>query len=536
MEDGKDSANESREEIRRTETADTLPAPESAADNLRQKDTPASAPTSDIPTEAATAEHETTEPAADTAAEGALSAPVSEPAENSDGVLPSAEKRDFREITDAAAVKRRTFSSRMGDAGYVAGRRYDAVKNAFLCWKSSGRSPQPVRSRFTSGCETFYSGRRIFGKLYLVGGYLRLFLALDPKAYAAEKYHHKDYSEVARYSKCPLMIKLSSDRQVKNALALISDVMTAAGFARDENYVPKDQANVFKKSRAAKTRIVYVPARDDETAAAVAPGQGTDESEAVVPAADARLPVRAGVYNSEGDRIGRVRRSVWYDEEGSEVGAFTRTDEAVYFGAGGERKGYVDGNDNVLTLSGGYMATLKRMSRLPLLLLVIILALLTALSVLLAAYLMSRSGGDYAPVLFVADAEGLSWDETENLPVFMNERFGDTVIAPGMEGSYSFTLKNENADALDFSLTFSESNEYGIDIAYRLRRDGAYISQDEYVSAAELGVRDMSIESGSSTVFTLEWIWRDGDEADTAAGEAGATYTLTITFTASVRG
>lgn len=62
------------------------------------------------------------------------------------------------------------------------------------------------------------------------------------------------------------MIKLSSDRQVKNALALISDVMTAAGFARDENYVPKDQANVFKKSRAAKTRIVYVPARDDETA------------------------------------------------------------------------------------------------------------------------------------------------------------------------------------------------------------------------------------------------------------------------------
>ena len=46
----------------------------------------------------------------------------------------------------------------------------------------------------------------------------------------------------------------------------------------------------------------------------------------------------------------------------------------------------------------------------------------------------------------------------------------------------------------------------------------------------------MTIEAGSSTIFELEWRWLDDDEADTAAGENGADYTLRITFTAFVRG
>ena len=134
--------------------------------------------------------------------------------------------------------ERQTFAARMGDAGYVAGRRYDAVKNAFLSYRTAGKKPKTVRARITSGGETFGAGRNLYAKLCLVGGYLRLFLALDPKAYNPQKYHHKDYTEVVRYAKVPLMIKLSSDRQVKNALELIDDVLTQNGFVKEETYLP----------------------------------------------------------------------------------------------------------------------------------------------------------------------------------------------------------------------------------------------------------------------------------------------------------
>ena len=44
----------------------------------------------------------------------------------------------------------------------------------------------------------------------------------------------------------------------------------------------------------------------------------------------------------------------------------------------------------------------------------------------------------------------------------------------------------------------------------------------------------MTIEANSSTVFELQWYWRDNDPVDTEAGENGAQYTLHIAFSAVV--
>ena len=198
--------------------------------------------------------------------------------------------------------------------------------------------------------------------------------------------------------------------------------------------------------------------------------------------------------------------------------------------------GYVDKNDNILSLADRYLATIRRFRWLPILIIVLILAFLTAVSVLLSAYFMTRSS-DYAPVLFFADEHGTSWEQFEDLPVFVNERFGDRVIAPGMRGSYRFILENRNADALEFSLSFEEVNEYGIGLCYRLKRDNTYVSgTDGYVRTAELGLRGMTIEAESTTLFEIEWYWKDNDAVDTAAGENEAQYTLQIEFVAAVRG
>ncbi len=439
-------------------------------------------------------------------------------------------------IPTAAERSNRSFAERMGEAGYIAGRRYDAVKNAFLAYKTAERKPKNVRSRISRSGETFYAGRKVLGKVCLVGGYIRLFLALDPKLYNVEKYHHKDYSEVVRYAKFPFMIKLSSDRQEKYAEELIGELLLLNGFVRDEEYVVKDQANIFKKPRHKKAvqetteiRTVYVPV-PAETEAAAAEDIGEPEQ------IDVRLPRRATVFNKQGERIGKVRKGVWQDEEGNEQGTFVKEETNVFVYSGESRTGYVDKNDNVLSLSNKYIATLRRPERFWILALVLFLVLVTLLTVILSAYFLTRSENtDYAPVIFIASEDGTSWEDSEDLPIFFNETFGDNKVAPGMKGSYRFTFANRNKNTLDYSLSFSEENEYGIAILYRLKRDGAYISgAQDYVTADELGLEGLTVEAQSSTVFELEWFWQDNDEADTVAGQNSAVYTLTISLSAQV--
>src|SRR5699024_11919946 len=65
--------------------------------------------------------------------------------------------------------------------------RYDAVKNAFLSYVTATKKPRAVASRINRSGETFGVGKKILGRLRIVGGYLRLFLPLDPKQFNADK-------------------------------------------------------------------------------------------------------------------------------------------------------------------------------------------------------------------------------------------------------------------------------------------------------------------------------------------------------------
>lgn len=447
----------------------------------------------------------------------------------------------------AAARSDRSFAERMGEAGYTAGRRYDAVKNAFLAYKSSERKPKFITSRISRSGETFRAGRRVLGKLCLVGGYLRLFLALDPALYNAEKYHHKDYSEVVRYAKFPFMIKLSSDRQVRYAEELIGEVCRQNGFVRDEGYIVRDQANIFKKPKhkkalqsteqfpeiiTAMSETAMSETAMTETAVSETAAEAPAEPEAI----DVSLPTKATVVDKQGAKIGKVRSGVWLDADEQEQGVFKKEETNVFVYAGEMRTGYVDKNDNILTLDDQYVATIRRGNHVWVLFLVLLLVLITLLTFILTAYFLTRSGNvDYAPVLFIATEDGENWEDTENLPVFMNERFGDSKIAPGMRGSYRFTFENRNANTLLYGLSFTQTNEYGIEIVYRLKRDGAYIAGAVgYVALDGLGIGDLTIEPHSATIFELEWYWRDNDEADTQAGENSAVYTLAISLTEQV--
>ena len=289
-----------------------------------------------------------------------------------------------------------------------------------------------------------------------------------------------------------------------------------------------------------------VPAPAEATPAADAsPAAETAVSAAPVPESgdydiEVKRPKRGRVRDREGTELGKLRRGVWYDNDKNRRGEFIKEDDKNVYLYEGEnenrrRTGYVDKHNNIHTLQNEYVGTIVHARTPWLLILCILLALITALTCILCAWALTRSESPYAPIIFATEEDGTNWEDREDLSVFYNQTFGDKVIVPGMTGAYRFRMQNNSPDPIVYSLTFSETNEYGIAMRYRLKRDGVYIAGEEnYVTVEELCLEDLSVEEESITLFELEWIWAHNDPVDTVAGENEAMYYLHIDFLAEV--
>lgn len=289
-----------------------------------------------------------------------------------------------------------------------------------------------------------------------------------------------------------------------------------------------------------------VPAPAEATPAADAsPAAETAVSAAPVPESgdydiEVKRPKRGRVRDRAGTELGKLRRGVWYDNDKNRRGEFIKEDDKNVYLYEGEnenrrRTGYVDKHNNIHTLQNEYVGTIVHARTPWLLILCILLALITALTCILCAWALSRSESPYAPIIFATEEDGTNWEDREDLSVFYNQTFGDKVIVPGMTGAYRFRMQNNSPDPIVYSLTFSETNEYGIAMRYRLKRDGVYIAGEEnYVTVEELCLEDLSVEEESITLFELEWIWAHNDPVDTFAGENEAMYYLHIDFLAEV--
>ena len=289
-----------------------------------------------------------------------------------------------------------------------------------------------------------------------------------------------------------------------------------------------------------------VPAPAEATPAADAsPAAETAAPAAPVPESgdydiEVKRPKRGRVRDRAGTELGKLRRGVWYDNDKNRRGEFIKEDDKNVYLYEGEnenrrRTGYVDKHNNIHTLQNEYVGTIVHARTPWLLILCILLALITALTCILCAWALSRSESPYAPIIFATEEDGTNWEDREDLSVFYNQTFGDKVIVPGMTGAYRFRMQNNSPDPIVYSLTFSETNEYGIAMRYRLKRDGVYIAGEEgYVTVEELCMEDLSVEEESITLFELEWIWAHNDPVDTFAGENEAMYYLHIDFLAEV--
>lgn len=159
--------------------------------------------------------------AAEQEALAAMQTPVEEPVEEvtEEAVEESAEEAAARRF-DFGPKRNHSFEAKLAMAPDEVKEFYAQVK-AF----AKGRGVKVVRSHKQ---DRIYKGRTLFAVLTFKGQKLAIALAMDPKT-ADAKYHAKDMSEVKRYEKTPMLMRITSQRKVKYAIELLTALFEAAG-------------------------------------------------------------------------------------------------------------------------------------------------------------------------------------------------------------------------------------------------------------------------------------------------------------------
>jgi len=107
---------------------------------------------------------------------------------------------------------------------------YSKLKNELLSFKS-------MKSEMTVKNENFKTGKKIVARMTVVNENVRLYLALDPKAYSTRKYGHKDASDQQGYEDTLLMMKIAGEKERVNAVKLIQELMNTLKLERNSRYV-----------------------------------------------------------------------------------------------------------------------------------------------------------------------------------------------------------------------------------------------------------------------------------------------------------
>lgn len=154
-------------------------------------------------------------------------------------------------------------------------------------------------------------------------------------------------------------------------------------------------------------------------------------------------------------------------------------------------------------------------------------------------------GGSEGPSTFdfdVLDTATATSYGTAGRPARVNI-FGDNKrIAPGMMGSYRFTVdntRNKYSSLYDVTFTAVDTlpDTHKIPMRYRLKKEGVYVAGDEttWCETVDELYQDTAVAGLGKVEYTLEWYWPEGDNDNSYAqlgGNSAYSYKLLITVTA----
>ena len=130
---------------------------------------------------------------------------------------------------------------------------------------------------------------------------------------------------------------------------------------------------------------------------------------------------------------------------------------------------------------------------------------------------------------FIVSDSYQTWGQETELKIFNVDK-----IAPGDSGSYDFLINNNTSKNVKYTIILNETNEYNVNMLYKLKRNGEYIagSSFEWVRYSKLNLGAKVLNSRKNDSYTIEWKWVDSDN-DTQVGRTkNARYKLDISIKA----
>lgn len=117
---------------------------------------------------------------------------------------------------------------------------YDTINNAFCAMRR-------INPRISQKGASYRLGRELVARITVRGKTMRLHLALKPEDFEQNVFFQKDLSDVKSYAEIPLMVKVKSDRGLKNALKLVDALCAQKGIEKKSRYTAVDSIAELKE-------------------------------------------------------------------------------------------------------------------------------------------------------------------------------------------------------------------------------------------------------------------------------------------------
>jgi hypothetical protein len=136
---------------------------------------------------------------------------------------------------------------------------------------------------------------------------------------------------------------------------------------------------------------------------------------------------------------------------------------------------------------------------------------------------------------FEAYEKGKAWESINNLNIFANPMYDmEPKIAPESSNTYEFVVRNNTNYNLVYEMQFIETNDYNINMKYRLKKGNTYVAGDEntWVKANEINISNLKLDSSNKETYYLDWKWFSSDNDTEIGKQKNVGYKLDITIKA----
>ena len=121
-----------------------------------------------------------------------------------------------------------------------------------------------------------------------------------------------------------------------------------------------------------------------------------------------------------------------------------------------------------------------------------------------------------------------TWKDQEDINIFSDSTYVvKGKIAPESTGTYQFIVKNSTKYNVKYNITFSETNNYHINMKYKLKKNNEYIIED-WVTYSELAQSNIRLNTSSNDTYYLEWKWFSSSNDNSIGEDVNSKYGLSI--------